>query len=582
MGHRASITGQRHPAQAVAFANFPQCRPGLTAREACAAQPGPFQRGKLTQLVADAVGKFSRYLYSLLHTPFTSLPPARPPLSNSESITNFQPHLPSLAGRAYRCQCGCPVFFRNSACLACGTPLGYEPEHARLLPLMAHTAPDAAPDTWVIWQDSEIVGAVAATEPAGNRNDAGQPDNSMLPPPPRTYTRCTNLQTPAACNWLVQTDGSQNGTLLCRACRLNRVIPDLNDPAHPDNGLLWGRIELAKRRLVSALLALGLPVASRMTEDTQRGMMFDFLRSPDNGPHVMTGHDTGLITLSLDEADDAVREAVRKAMREPYRTLLGHFRHEVGHYYWDRLVHNTSWMDGFRALFGDENLDYADALRQNYEQGPPDQWWLHYVSAYASMHPWEDWAECWAHYLHMRDTIDTALSFGLSANSAQLEVTPFTLDALYQPEHPDAQHFLDFLNDWLRLTTMLNEMSRSMGQPDFYPFILPHEVVAKLHFIHLLVTSASWLSSDLVFMQNAQTPLDGQSAGATQIPLEPFPPLQPLQPMQPLVPMAPLQPIASNDALTQNQNANQTQGQSNDNNGAPMPGKGQNPNPVHF
>lgn len=317
---------------------------------------------------------------------------------------------------------------------------------------------------------------------------------------PVSYRRCANLQTPAACNWLVplqtREGNAAQATLLCRACRLNRIIPDLNDPQHPDNGILWGRIELAKRRLVSALLALGLPVASRITEDTGRGMMFDFLRSPDQGPHVMTGHNTGLITLNLQEADDAVREAVRTAMGEPYRTLLGHFRHEVGHYYWDRLVRDTIWIDGFRTLFGDENQDYLASLQRNYEQGPPPKWWLHHVSAYASTHPWEDWAECWAHYLHMRDTIDTALSFGLATETAQLEFTPFTHDALYQPEHPEALHFLGFLNDWTRLTTLLNEMSRSMGQPDFYPFVLPREVVGKLHFIHLLVSSASWLPDD--------------------------------------------------------------------------------------
>ena len=492
--------------------------------------------------------------YGLPH----SFPFKKPTLLSSESITSFQPHLPSLAGRAYRCQCGCPVFFRNSACLACGTPLGYEPNQARLLPLMPNTALNAASNTWVVWQDG------------------GAPDTSVA------------AATASTANTALQAGGSQNGMLLCRACRLNRVIPDLNDPLHPDNGLLWGRIELAKRRLVSALLALGLPVASRMTEDTERGLMFDFLRSPDNGPHVMTGHDTGLVTLSLHEADDAVREAVRKAMREPYRTLLGHFRHEVGHYYWDRLVHRTSWIDGFRTLFGDEKLDYAAALRQNYEQGPPAQWWLHYVSAYASMHPWEDWAECWAHYLHMRDTVDTALSFGLSANSAQLEVTPFTLDALYQPDHPDAQHFLDFLNDWLRLTTMLNEMSRSMGQPDFYPFILPHEVVAKLHFIHLLVTSASWLPNDIGMEQNAEPPLVGQPANATQsslaplgplLPLLPLPPMQGMAPMQPLIPMAPmapLQPVTANKVSTQNQSQSQV------NNGAPLPDQFENSNSAGF
>ena len=164
----------------------------------------------------------------------------------------------------------------------------------------------------------------------------------------------------------------------------------------------------------------------------------------------------------------------------------------------------TSWMQGFRALFGDETQDYAASLQNNYEHGPRPDWALHYVSAYASVHPWEDWAECWAHYLHIRDTVDTALSFGLSPDSAQLEFTPFTLDALYQPEHPEAQVFLDFLNQWTQLTTLLNEMSRAMGQPDFYPFVLPREVVAKLHFIHLVVTSGSWRQEQVQPQEQAQ------------------------------------------------------------------------------
>ena len=432
-------------------------------------------------------------------------------LSTSEfnSAQHVQPHLPSLAGRAYKCQCGCPVFFRNSKCLACGTPLGYDPEQARLLPLM----PGLEPGTWLRWHGEP---AMADGNRPGADSGGAQAlasitvDASILPPQPTAYTRCTNLQTPAACNWLVPYDALPGAPLLCRACRLNRTIPDLNDRDHPDNGLLWGSVELAKRRLVSALLALGLPVASRLTEDTGRGMMFDILRAPDNGPHVMTGHNTGLITLNLLEADDAVREIARKAMREPYRTLLGHFRHEVGHYYWDRLVSPTEWLEPFRQLFGDERQDYAASLERNYRDGPPPQWQLHHVSAYASTHPWEDWAECWAHYLHMRDTVDTALSLGLATHEAHLEFTPFALDALYQLEHPEAQHFLDFLNDWTRLATLLNEMSRSMGQPDFYPFVLPRKVVAKLHFIHLLVTSSSWLPDDAGVVQQAQEEVDRQ------------------------------------------------------------------------
>jgi hypothetical protein len=190
-------------------------------------------------------------------------------------------------------------------------------------------------------------------------------------------------------------------------------------------------------------------------------------------------------------------------MREPYRTLLGHLRHEVGHYYWDRLVAGTLWMEGFHQLFGDETISYADSLKRNYEQGPPQDWPVHFVSAYASMHPWEDWAECWAHYLHMRDGIDTALSLGLGLDRSDLEITPFTLEDLYQPDHPEAEKFLAFLNHWTRLTTMLNEMSRSMGVPDFYPFVLPRAVVSKLYFIHQLVVSHSWIESG----QDAQRPV---------------------------------------------------------------------------
>ena len=395
--------------------------------------------------------------------------------------------------------------------------MGYDPEIARLLPLMSCIEPGQ----WVIWH-AEQSGQKIANPKApslNNANNSASGTNSGT-----VYLRCDNLLTPAACNWLVPINEAINESIneaanetnkdstslihLCRACRLNRVIPDLADPDHPDNGVLWGRIEQAKRRLISVLLILGLPVASRITEDTERGMMFDFLRSPDNGPHVMTGHNTGLITLDLEEADDAVREAARTAMREPYRTLLGHFRHEVGHYYWDRLVNNTPWAEGFQTLFGDENQDYPASLRQHYEQGPPAEWELHYVSAYASCHPWEDWAECWAHYMHMRDAIDTALSFGLAVESTELEFTPFSLTALYQPDHPEAQQFLDFLNKWTWLTTMLNEMSRSMGQPDFYPFVLPYEVVAKLQFIHLVVSSVGFQSKSVVGSQKSSAIVD--------------------------------------------------------------------------
>jgi hypothetical protein len=377
--------------------------------------------------------------------------------------------------RAYRCQCGRPVFLRNSQCLACHTPLGYVIERLGVVPL-------------------------APVEEAGD-NQAQAEGEQPLPgtftvfgnPDGKRYRRCANLMTAASCNWMVpapregddpafNTDGLAPG--YCLACSVNRTIPDLSVES---NGELWRKLEHAKRRLISQLLALGLPVVSRHA-DPAHGLAFDFLSNMPGSPHVMTGHEHGVITLNAEEAEDAVRERIRAEMREPYRTLLGHFRHEIGHYYWDLLVQPTAWLDEFRVLFGDERADYTAALQRHYEQGPPPDWSIHFVSSYASMHPWEDWAETWAHYLHMADTTDTAMSFGVDATNVELASDLFTLEDLWRPEHPGAAKFLDFLNGWVLLTNVLNELSRSMGQPDYYPFVLPRAAVGKLQFIHCVVT----------------------------------------------------------------------------------------------
>ncbi|MED5621442.1 zinc-binding metallopeptidase family protein [Ideonella sp. BN130291] len=366
----------------------------------------------------------------------------------------WKPNKRPTTPRAYRCQCGRPVFFRNSQCLACGTALGYEPERGQVIPL----APAGPEGQWKLYG-------------SGMRT-------------PR-YRRCGNFDSAAGCNWLIPVaPRGRAAPPLCVACRLNRTIPDLS---LPDNQLLWNRIEGAKRRMVSQLIALHLPVQSKVTEDPQRGLCFDFLRAPAEGPAVMTGHADGVITLNIEEADDAKREQIRAQLHEPYRTLLGHFRHEVGHYYWDRLVRDSAWLPHFRALFGDEQQDYAAGLKANYEQGPPPDWPQRFVSSYASSHPWEDWAETWAHYLHMVDTVDTALSFGIDADEVEMEAEPWSLDALWRPDDPQAESFLGFLNAWVELTAVLNEMSRSMGQHDFYPFVLPRPAVAKLQFIHAIV-----------------------------------------------------------------------------------------------
>ena len=363
----------------------------------------------------------------------------------------WKPHKAPTTPRAYRCQCGRPVFFDNTECLACRTALGYEPSRGQVLPLAA-----AGSVGWRLFD-----------APAGDG---------------RRYQRCGNFDSPAACNWLVPVADGVETPELCVACQLNRTIPDLSVP---DNQLHWARIESAKRRLVSQLIALGLPVTSK-DDDPEHGLAFDFLCSLQGQP-VMTGHADGVITINVEEADDARREQVRTQMGEPYRTLLGHFRHEIGHYYWDRLVRDTAWLSPVRALFGDDRQDYAASLKHNYEHGPPPDWPQRFVSSYASCHPWEDWAETWAHYLHMVDTVDTALSFGIDADQVRLDAEPWGPDALWNPKDPGAEAFLGFLNAWVELTAVLNEMARAMGQRDFYPFVLPRPAVAKLQMIHAIV-----------------------------------------------------------------------------------------------
>ncbi len=381
-------------------------------------------------------------------------------LDQPSSQTQHPDSLYSLAAlqRSYGCRCHSAVFFLNSHCLRCDTPLGYEPHLGHVFSL----APGPQPNTWQL---------------AGPR----VPDRHT-----QLYRRCGNLDSAASCNWLVPVDGS--GRIFCLACRLNRTIPNL---WLREDAALWGRIEHAKRRVISALVALGLPVASKVTDDPGRGLAFDFLRTLPNGQRAMTGHENGLITLNIEEADDVKREQMRTSMHEPYRTLVGHFRHEIGHYYWDRLIAGTQWLGRFRELFGDETFDYDAALKRHYAFGPGLGWQQHHISAYASVHPWEDWAETWAHYMHMVDTLGTANSFGVRPETISMPFDCFGPETLCQHDTNDGQQFLDFVNNWLKLSSVLNEFNRSMGQPDFYPFAMPAAVVRKLHFVHLVVRRAA-------------------------------------------------------------------------------------------
>jgi len=281
---------------------------------------------------------------------------------------------------------------------------------------------------------------------------------------------CRNALEHDACNWVVSSPDAQ----YCKSCELSSVIPDLSDAA---NDLAWRRIEAAKRRLLYTLNALKLPVD---------GLGFRFLKGTEDEP-VMTGHDNGVITLNVDEADFAFRENMREKMGEGYRTVLGHLRHEIGHFYWDRLIGDGPRLEEFRALFGDESQSYEDAITRHYEQGPPADWSEHCISAYASMHPWEDWAETWAHYLHMVDTLETAKSHGLTVRAPAAEKAGERIVT-------DRLAFYDFealTTGWNAVTLALNSLNRSMGMKDAYPFVLSAPVLEKLRFVHEVIRAQS-------------------------------------------------------------------------------------------
>ena len=366
--------------------------------------------------------------------------------------------LSPMVHRAFRCRCARPVFFGNTRCVSCDAELGYEPDSATVWPL------ESIDDDGLYRLHDDDRGA--------------------------RYRRCANFGSAIVCSWLVDAGEAQRPAQ-CRSCRLNRTLPDLSQP---DNQALWARVERDKQRLVASLIALGLPVASRAVEDPERGLAFDLLRGTGAVAPVMTGHLDGVITLDIDEADDARREAIRAKMHEPYRTVLGHVRHESGHYYWTRLVEHSEWLEPFRALFGDERTDYAEALKRHHDSGPTAGWEQSFVSAYASSHPWEDWAETWAHYLHILDTLDTALSFDVDAARSGLLRDPFGASVLFRggppPREGDEPFFLALVNAWIELTGVLNELSRSMGERDFYPFVLSDPAVTKLHLVHRVVHEA--------------------------------------------------------------------------------------------
>ena len=325
--------------------------------------------------------------------------------------------------------CGSRVFFENYVCLACGAQIAFSADAGQMAPLFGE-------------------GAVFA---------------------------CAN-RSHFVCNW-----ATSDGETMCRACRLDSVIPNLSFAGNLDR---WRRIEQAKRRVVHDFMRLGLPIEARNSANPG-GLTFHFLSADLAAAPVMTGHDSGLVTLDIAEADDAVREHRRAEMREPYRTLVGHFRHELAHHYFERLVLNSNDIQACRLIFGDERADYQAALQRHYQNGAPGDWQQHFISAYASAHPHEDWAETFAHFVHIVATMDTALDLGFADELSGRIVDPYT-----------TEDFDALIEAFLPITAKVNEINRSMGQPDMYPFVLSEEVKGKLHFIHMIVARNARARSD--------------------------------------------------------------------------------------
>lgn len=348
--------------------------------------------------------------------------------------------------KLFACEaCGQTVHFDNRSCVNCGHRFGFVPERLEMETLT-------------------------------------QGDDGQLHPvkrPGETRFLCANAALDI-CNWTIAAGDTEP---YCLACRHNRLVPNTDTP---EGVARWRRIGQAERHLFYSLIALNLPHPTR-AEDPQGGLVFDFLEDQVDGAGntvaAMTLHDEGLIAIRAAEADEDVRAEAKVGMGEPYRTMLGHFRHETGHFVWNKLVRDAGQLDACRAVFGDERIDYGQALQDHYDNGPPPGWQESFISSYAATHPWEDFAESFAHYLHIVDTLETAHSFGMAIDPRGHEEIAVEVD--FNPYRArDAQQLVDA---FIPLTVALNSIQRSLGEGDIYPFVLTPAVTAKLDYTHRLV-----------------------------------------------------------------------------------------------
>lgn len=354
--------------------------------------------------------------------------------------------------KSFSCQCGNTLYFGNTKCIQCGLFIGFIPD-VQQLSAFTKTADDVLL--------------------ASNNG--------------KQYKPCKNYAIHDVCNWMVEIDDPNE---CCVSCRLTETIPNLDNT---ENRRLWFLLEQAKRRFLYSAIKLKLPILSG-EEDPKHGLGFDFLQDQTEDrfgneltikKFVTTGHSDGLITININEANPAKRIKLREKMNENYRTLLGHFRHESGHYYWDRLIRDSEHLSEFRTLFGDERLDYQKAMTNYYENGPAENWKDVWISAYATMHPWEDWAETWAHYFHMVDTLETANNCDLSIANVNV-VSPYTATKTHSKLDTEMS-FSKLYNDWCALTGVINSLNRSMGMDDAYPFVISITALNKLRFVHQII-----------------------------------------------------------------------------------------------
>lgn len=350
--------------------------------------------------------------------------------------------------KTFHCDhCGALVFFESVTCVQCGHALGFLPDIMDLAALEA--------------------------EPGGTWKSLAAASHGRL------YRACANGRDHSVCNWFVPVEEPDT---FCAACRLNAMIPDASVP---ENRALWHKIEIAKRRLIYTLRRLDLSTDGYPARMWPR-LQFRFLAETPGAAPVLTGHESGVITLNIVEADDPEREKRRAQLHEPQRTLVGHLRHESGHYYWDALIADSPWHERFRFLFGDERQDYSAALQTHYANGPAPDWPARCVSAYAGVHPWEDWAETWAHYLQMVDSLETAAGFGLSLRPRHPAAK--TISAEPRRAMTDNAGFDTMLEHWFPLTYALNSLNRGAGLPDLYPFVLSSPALEKLRFVHDIIS----------------------------------------------------------------------------------------------